>query len=158
MIGYRIKKMQSQFFTADAVVNRIDSTTQRALSMFGAFVRRTAKKSIRKSKKVSDPGKPPNAHTGLIGRFLYFAYDDKNRSVVIGPAGINSSYSEPGSLQALEYGGRFTLFEKAFKTRSGTVVVEETNRAEFVRPRPFMNPAFQKELPGLSRIWDKARR
>lgn len=158
MIGYRTKQMQQRFFTAANVIASVDKTTRRALSMFGAFVRTTAKQSIKRRKQASDPGSPPSAHLGLIGRFLYFALASGNRSVVIGPALLNSSYSSEGSLGALERGGDTTLFYRAWVTRSGQARIERKQRTIHIKARPFMQPAFDKELPGLSRIWDKARR
>jgi len=51
----------NMFFDSKKVVSATDRATRRVLSRFGAFVRRTAKQSIRKRKKVSQPGSPPSS-------------------------------------------------------------------------------------------------
>lgn len=158
MPGFRIKETQGKFFTAANVINTVDRTTRKALSNFGAFVRQRAKSSIRRRKAVSAPGNPPNSHTGLIGKFLYFAWDESQRSVVIGPALIRTSYAEPGSLGELERGGSTVVIESGFKTRNGRRVVEKKKRTINIKARPFMQPAFDKELPNLPKFWAKARR
>jgi len=82
MIGMVTKQM---FFDRDKVRKRTDAGTRRVLSRFGAYVRTTAKHSIRKRKRISEPGEPPSSHTGLLRRFIFFGYDRDRRSVVIGP-------------------------------------------------------------------------
>ena len=86
MIGFDIKRM---FFDRQAVISKVDAATRRVLSRFGAFVRRSAKSSIRKRKKAAPPGQPPSSHTGLLKKFIFFGYDADRRSVVIGPTRLN---------------------------------------------------------------------
>ena len=81
MIRFEVKQL---FFDSPKVVRAVDRTTRRVLSKFGAFVRRTARSSIRKRKRTSEPGSPPSSHTGLLKRFIFFGYDAQKRSVVIG--------------------------------------------------------------------------
>lgn len=50
----------------------------------------------------SRPGDPPRSRVGLLRQFIFFAYDDSTRSVVIGPARIGGSGTAPG---VLELGG-----------------------------------------------------
>jgi len=71
MIKFDITTM---FFDSKKVVSATDRATRRVLSRFGAFVRRTAKQSIRKRKKVSQAGNPPSSHTGLLKKFIYLAH------------------------------------------------------------------------------------
>ncbi|MBS3821018.1 MAG: hypothetical protein KGY81_04565, partial [Phycisphaerae bacterium] len=101
MIRFEIKQM---FFDAPAVRRKVDASTRRVLSKFGAFVRRTARSSIRKRKKASSPGSPPSSHIGLLKKFIFFGYEPAKRSVVIGPVRL----SQKGRGEAphlLEYGG-----------------------------------------------------
>ncbi|HEX7010618.1 MAG TPA: hypothetical protein VF184_11585 [Phycisphaeraceae bacterium] len=133
MIGFEITKL---FFDKQAVTSRVDRTTRRVLSKFGAFVRRTARSSIRKRKRTSEPGKPPSSHTGLLKKFIFFGYDPRRDSVVIGPVRL----SQKGRGEAphlLEYGG---------PRRSG-------GRRSRYRARPFMGPAFEQERPKLPAMW-----
>ncbi|WP_145075537.1 hypothetical protein [Poriferisphaera corsica] len=135
--GFEIKQM---FFDSSAVKRGVDRATRRVFSRFGAYVRRTAKQSIRKRKKPAPPGKPPSSHTGLLKRFIFFGYDKPNKSVVIGPAKLSqNNRGEAPSL--LEYGGPTQL------KRNGKVI-----SAHF-RGRAFMGPAFEEEQPKLSALW-----
>jgi len=137
MIRFEITKL---FFDKKAVRDKVDAGTRRVLSKFGAFVRRTARSSIRKREKTSQPGSPPSSHTGLLKKFIFFGYEPAKRSVVIGPVRL----SQKGRGEAphlLEYGGS-TKVEHRGKRR----------RAK-VRARPFMGPAFEKEEPKLAAMW-----
>jgi len=133
-------EMTQLFFDSKKVRRAVDRTTRRVLSKFGAFVRRTARSSIRKRKKASPPGSPPSSHIGLLKKFIWFGYEPAKRSVVIGPARL----SQAGRGEAphlLEYGG------------TGTVERRGKRKRAKVRPRPFMGPAFEKEQPKLPAMW-----
>jgi hypothetical protein len=130
------KKMQTMFFDRSAVKSKVDTRTRKVLSKFGSFVRQTARKSMRKRKGVSKPGNPPFSHTGLLKKFLFFGYDANRRSVVIGPVMLPGKKGRAPSV--LEHGGRITL--------------PRGNTAD-VAPRPFMQPAFEKELPKAAGLW-----
>jgi len=133
MVGFDIKKM---FFDRRAVRGKVDRTTRRVLSRFGAFVRRTARQSIRKRKKPSRPGQPPSSHTGLLKKFIFFGYEPQQRSVVIGPVQLTQKgRGEAPSL--LEHGGSATISYRGKRKRAR------------IRQRPFMNPALEKEQPKL---------
>ena len=137
MIDFEITKL---FFDKKAVTNKVDKTTRRVLSKFGAFVRRTAKSSIRKRKSPSPPGQPPSSHTGLLKKFIFFGYAPESRSVVIGPVQLTQNgRGEAPSL--LEYGG------------IGKVTQYGKTKSAFIRGRPFMGPAFEKEKPQLPSMW-----
>lgn len=163
MIDMRFKTFQKMFFSSKAVTSRVDAATRRVLSRFGAFVRRSARSSIRKRKGASKPGQPPSSHTGLLKKFIWFGYEPKMRSVVIGPAKLTSKNTD--APETLEYGGmhklktdmilrvggpgrdekgRFTLGRRK-KVRKGTKLR--------ISARPFMNPAMEKEKKKLSQIW-----
>jgi len=129
------------FFDSKKVVSATDRATRRVLSRFGAFVRRTAKGSIRKRKKISQPGNPPSSHSGLLKKFIYFGYDTGRRAVVVGAM----RFTRRGNGKApelLEHGGTTTLTDRRGKKKS----------ADY-NPRPFMGPAFEKESPKLPDMW-----
>jgi len=140
MIGFDVKRM---FFDSKTVRVKTDKATRRVLSKFGAFVRRTAKRSIRKRKKASEPGKSPSSHAGLLKRFIWFGYDMVRRSVVIGPVRL-SQKGRGEAPSALEYGGIVTMRPRR---REG-----KKTRAR-IRPRPFMGPAMEKEKQQLPALW-----
>jgi len=137
MIGFEIKRM---FFDRQAVVSKVDAATRRVLSKFGAFVRRSAKSSIRKRKKAAPPGQPPSSHTGLLKKFIFFGYDAARQSVVIGPTRLNQK-GRGEAPPLLEYGGKTTL-KRGGKKRRVTY-----------QARPYMGPAFEKEKPQLPAMW-----
>ena len=137
MIRFEMTKL---FFDTRKVRKAVDAGTRRVLSKFGAFVRRTARSSIRKRKKASPPGSPPSSHTGLLKRFIWFGYEPARRSVVIGPARL-SAKGRGEAPHLLEYGG------------TGVVERKGKRRRARIRPRPFMGPAFEKEQPKLPAMW-----
>jgi hypothetical protein len=124
------------FFDRKKIQNKIDLRTRKVLSKFGAYVRQTAKKSIRKRDGTSLPYHPPFSHKGTLKRFLFFGYDSHRRSVVIGPVRVSGKSGKAPS--ALEHGGRVTL---------------PKGDSANIEPRPFMQPAFEKELPKVKRLW-----
>jgi hypothetical protein len=143
-----------------------------ALSRFGAFVRQRAKTSIKRSpvqplKEMTDderkrfkarvaiakhygkpvpkrprkqsssrPGQPPLSQVGLLRKFIIFAYDFENASVVIGPMKLNTPTMAP---MVLEHGGR--------------THVSRLDKTVNIQPRPYMNPAFEAELPEAAAMW-----
>ena len=136
-IGFEIKQL---FFDREAVTSKVSPATRKVLSKFGAFVRRTAKGSIRNRRKPAPPGSPPSSHTGLLKKFIFFGYDTDARSVVIGPTRLNQK-GRGEAPPLLEYGGKATLVRRGKKKRT-------TYKA-----RPYMGPAFEKEKPQLPAMW-----
>lgn len=141
MIEFKINQAKTFFFDRP-VVAAVDKAARANLSKFGAFVRRTAKGLIRKSKKPSAPGQPPKSHTGLLRDFLFFAFDPGARTVVIGPARLNKPGLAP---QTLEHGGRATVYRRVKGQRKPATV--------HIAPRPYMAPALAKEAPKFASLW-----
>jgi len=146
MISMRMD-IKRTFFDRKAVSSAVDRTTRRVLSRFGAYVRRGAKSSIRKRKKISEPGRPPSSHTGLLKKFIFFAYDRDRRSVVIGPVALNQKGGD--APEALEYGGRSRVTYRALKRGNR----KRRERVIRVKARPYMRPAMDAELPKLPAMW-----
>ena len=138
------------FFDDKSVRRALDRGTRKALSKFGAYVRRRAKSSIRKRKKTSEPGQPPSSHTGKLRKYIYFGYDRTRRSVVIGALPFSSSRAQ----EVLEHGGRARRAVKTFRVGSRgplkSIDVPYPGLTAIYRPRPYMRPAFQKEMSALS--------
>lgn len=137
MIHFEFKQL---FFDRQVVISKVDAASRKVLSKFGAFVRRSARSSIRKRKKPAPPGSPPSSHTGLLKKFIFFGYDTDARSVVIGPTRLNQK-GRGEAPPLLEYGGKATLVRRGKKKRT-------TYKA-----RPYMGPAFEKEQPQLPAMW-----
>jgi hypothetical protein len=132
-------KMKEFFFDRQKVVDAMDKASKAALSKAGAFIRQTARSSMRKRKRASEPGKPPSVHVGTLKKLLYFAYDPAQRSVVIGPQKF--AKGEAGPLN--EFGGRAVRRDRRTRQKRTVTYV----------PRPFMAPALAKELPKLPARW-----
>ncbi len=162
MIGMKIDKVKGLFFDAPKVIAATDRATQRVLSRFGAFVRNAAQKSmlghavrrgfgvksrVSNREGISKPGEPPRPHTGDLVRFIFFAFDRENQSVVIGPTLLNRGSGAP---EILEYGGTATMMRRPRGAKNKTQRVPTRVRIE---PRPFMGPARDKELPKLPGMW-----
>jgi hypothetical protein len=165
-VSINVKKM---FFDRPKVVKALKSTNRRILSKTGAFIRTSARGSIktRSYESTSSPGSPPYDHTGFAlqrinrqrkkaglqrikrsqGSFnqglraILFAYEPSTESVIVGPVKFGGSGRTVPSV--LEYGGTTTNWKK------------ETMR---VQKRPFMEPAMKKELPSLPAKWRSSLR
>ena len=135
MIEMRVKTL---FFDTPRVRRAVGAATRAALSKAGAFIRTTARHSIRKRKGVSEPGSPPHSHEGSLRRLIFFAYEPTSETVVIGPVRFRAGEAPP----LLEFGGAVTRKDRRGRAR----------RLRYEK-RPFMGPALQKELPQLPRRW-----
>jgi len=134
-------KAKNFFFDRAAVQNMMDAKTAKALSRAGAFIRQRARTSIRSRKKISQPGQPPSSHVGDLKRLIWFAYEPTSQSVVIGPM----RFKQGEAPNLLEFGGQATR-----QRRGGA------KHIAVYRPRPFMGPAMEKELPQLPSYWAKS--
>src|SRR5688500_3112527 len=127
MLNVSVKEAKGGFFDRPKVLKALDRANKRALSKAGAFVRQRAKTSMRKRKGTAPSGEPPYAHVGLLRKLMFFAYDAQRKSVVVGPARINTPTGVPG---LLEHGGR-------------------NQAGDYYRGNPFMGPALRQEAPGF---------
>jgi len=132
------------FFDQQKVKRAVDAATRKVFGHFGGFVRKVARQSIRKRKRISRPGEPPSSHAGLLKRFIFFGYDRDRRSVVIGPMGLNQKAGDAPA--ALEYGGKSRVVVGLRRSR-------RVDRVVSIRPRPYMGPAFEKGKERLPAFW-----
>jgi len=174
VFDFKLEKFKGTFFNSDAVKAAVDAATRRVLSKLGAFVRTAAKSSIRKRKRPSKPGKPPSSHQGDLRTFIYFGYDTRKQSVVIGPVERNKVYlngaGQPldGTVpEILEYGGKITVLERysklfnewlpvslrSLRRRDPGDTTPVRRRVATIAARPFMHPALKQEVPKLPAMW-----
>ena len=144
-------RFDAMFFDQLRVVSAADKATRRVLSRFGAYVRTSARSSIRRRKKASKPGGPPTNRTGFLKKFIFFGYDPSERNIVIGPMKLNGK-SGDDIPSVLEYGGNTTAY---FWDRSKQKSVKKRIK---VAARPFMAPALKKNLPQLPAMWKNSIR
>lgn len=140
MIKVIVDKARTVLKVAD-VTRELQRKTERVFIRFGAYVRTAAMRSMKSSKKISDPGKPPNVHIKVLRDRILFAWIPGQRAVVIGPKVLDRT---PKVAAALEKGGTVEVVR-----RSGQVTINK------VRARPFMKPAFDKELKNIDKLWSK---
>ena len=138
MIDMRIKNL---FFDRPKVTRAVDRAKRQVLSRAGAFIRTTARSSIRRRKTSAPPGRPPHSHTGLLKRFIFFGYDERSESVVVGPLGFKRSNAP----NVLEFGGTATVERR----RRG----KRIRRKVVIAKRPYMGPALEKERPKFPQLW-----
>lgn len=167
-----LRLVKHRFFDRD-VVGAVKDAGRKVLGRFGAYVRRTARQSLKVAKpktpselskdeqdelalrfrlwaigrlkdkptpplRPSRPGQPPHVRQReSLLKLILFAYDFREQSVTIGP---HATGNRPGLVPSvLEYGGR---------------VMGRKGRDVTIEPRPFMEPAFDQNLPHL-RNWFK---
>ena len=136
-------KYRLAFFDTKAVTSAVSKAKRKVLSKAGAFVRRTAKGSIRQGKGPSIPGSPPRSHTGLLKKFIFFAHDKDRDSVIIGPEKIIAKGRDVPRIT--EEGGRsVATTRRVIKRRGKRVVINKGDKVTYP-PRPFMGPALDKE-------------
>lgn len=152
------RRSREWFFDRPAVESRVDKARIRNLSRIGAFVRRRARSSLRRRKKVSAPGQPPSIHEQKSLKEIYFAYDPASDSVVIGPVGrshagglLGPQLNELTVPEIHEFGGLVQIRERFRGDRwvsYGKVRPGQPTRTRQARypQRAFMRPALDAEL------------
>jgi hypothetical protein len=104
-----VVRMTKMFFDRRAVIDAVGRANATVLAKAGAFIRRSAKGTIRYAKGVSKPGNPPHAHESTkhgkdspLRELIFFAYDDATNSLVVGPTPFQGPAIAP---RVLELGG-----------------------------------------------------
>lgn len=97
-----IKMHAKMFFDRQKVIDALGKARKASLSKAGGLVRTIARRSMRKRRKPSPPGKPPRVVRGLLKKFLFFGYEAGSQTVVVGPAALKP---QPVAPATLEYGG-----------------------------------------------------
>jgi hypothetical protein len=136
------------FFDRQIVIDAVGRAGAKNLSKAGSFIRRSARSSLRRRKKVSPPGEPPSVHTQdrvATLKNIWFVFEPRQRSVVVGPLKLERSRLEGSNRETVpslhELGGFAVIGNKKRK-----------RRARYA-PRPFMGPAMERELPKFVGLW-----
>lgn len=159
------KELKAKFQTNKVISDCVDAS-KKAIIKQAAYVRRTARSSIKPASGAMDhstPGSPPKSHNGLLRNFIFFDFDNMGGSVVIGPALLQSKSgrrydmdSKRGAMktpvpQILEDGGPVRVFKRDPSKESGGWYYTDT-----IEPRPFMAPALERSKKELPRFWEQA--
>jgi hypothetical protein len=132
---------QAFFFDRQAVLKKLPPAKRRVLSKLGAFVRRSAQTSMKYRRGPSKPGQPPSAHRefgALLRKLLFFAYDEKSETAVVGPVAHRNAEAP----RLNEFGG------KAHRKHG-----RHKGRVVSYPPRPFMAPALKLNEPRMPSEW-----
>ena len=147
MVGFNQKQM---FFDRQAVIDVVGRANAKNLSRAGSFIRRSARSSLRRRKRVSEPGQPPSVHTQdrvATLKNIWFVFERRRTSVVVGPLRLNGSTVRGSNRSTVpelhELGGTAVLESRKKKRR---------RRARYAA-RPFMGPAMKRELPKFEGLW-----
>lgn len=120
----------------EKVLRSMDRKTAKALIAYGSYTRRTAMFSMKNRKKGSAPvGTPPYAKLKLIKKNIFYSYDEKSKSIIVGPAGFKKKSHGYNVVKTLEAGG---------------VVTAVTRKEALVKRyggNPYMKPAHDENLP-----------
>ena len=161
-IGLKIDKAKTLFFDRKMVEKRVKDADRRNLSRAGAFIRRDARGSMKKAPKLRKnkkgkfvlrkrkAGTPPNYITRLLKDHLFFIYDPRKNSVIVGPARINTPKQNDfgKSVPALlEVGGVYGV--DRFDKKTGTVRLVKRN----MNKHPYMGPAYEKNESKIVQLW-----
>ena len=174
MLNITIRGQQGAFFDANLVTSATDKATKKALSKAGAFVRTTAKSSLRYANKSAMPGQPPKVHRGgsmgyqrtttnkktgvsktrsvsPLKELLFFAYVESSKSVVIGPMDFPGAAKRAYKVTTvLEMGGSVVQL-RGGDGRKRTVTAT-------YKGNPFMKPALAKESPKFAGLFENSVR
>lgn len=154
-----IAAAKANFFDRKAIVRAVGKARSRILNEEGRMVRKEAQKSLVYRQKAAPAGSPPSAHrtrsvtrksrssgrirrrsVSLLREFLFYSFDPSSQSVVIGPVRLGNTV-DPGSLEALEYGGRSSILDHGKKT------------SVRISAHPFMRPALKRVTPQFLSLW-----
>jgi hypothetical protein len=163
------------FFDRPKVLAALDRAKRKQLSKAGAFIRRRARSSMRRRKGVSAAGSPPSAHSPDPSlKTIFFAYDSRRDTVVVGPVKLNQKISavKPDLTvpSLMERGGTATIREFRWVADGSRMIAADQQqtawrrvdlrRSQRPRPgfryqlrdrkatypaRPFMGPALAAE-------------
>ena len=141
MIGFSIK---INLIPERALLAEFAKQRRRGLFRMAAYVRTTARNSIKRRKGDSAPGLPPYTKNGNLKRNIFYDIDFTNETLVVGPSllpGMSGDVTD-----VLEHGGTIKRRSKRYGK-----AITATYEA-----RPFMAPALQKSQSKLDEIWGES--
>lgn len=116
---FSVSTIGKGFFNPDRILKGLAREKRGALSKAGAYVRKSAKSSLKYGRGSSPRGKPPTVHRSIgytrttkvkgvekkqaaspFRELIFFAWDEATESVVVGPAIFNESKAGAGQVPA----------------------------------------------------------
>lgn len=159
--GKSIARIKGFFFDRERVLKAADRAQVRVLSRFGAFVRTTAQRSMRRRKGPSAPGTPPSSHGAdkkprgskyrgaWLRELLFFSYDPVSKTCVVGPLGFKSSPVP----HLHEFGGVLPVKPLTIHYPNGGTKLIPGGVKRYPQ-RAYMAPALAKEMPKFAKLFE----
>lgn len=157
------------FFDEPAIIRRLDRGTLRFLRTAGGTVRKVARRSIRRRRATSLPGRPPSSHgAGRLRSGIRFGVDPQRDLAVVGPVPYRARSGPENGAAILEFGSKASIGAtdvEAPTEEELAAAPKRDNRGRFLkkkrRPRsrvkyaarPYMRPALDTVTPRLPRMW-----
>lgn len=128
------------------VLRRIQATLQELAKAQHQADKERLRAELRQlqARASAPPGQPPRTVTRLLKDFVFYVWDPRTRSVVIGPTKLKQKDGDVPEAQ--EKGG--TVQVKRSRRGQRRVV-----RSMKIRPHPYMGPALEKAVPELPPMW-----
>lgn len=141
------------FFDRRKVTDPVERATRDYLRRAGGQVRLRARRSLRRRKRTSVPGRPPSIHApGSRGlKLILFAMEPGSQSVIVGPVKFPAKGRRVPSV--LEHGGATQI--QAF---GGGRTPGLLKKRVVMRRRPFMGPALDATESSLGPLWAESLR
>lgn len=173
-MGFQLSTKTRVFFDSKQLEGKLDKATKATLSKFGAFVRTTAQRSMRKARMIRV------SEMDSEERDRYELQKKINKKAGKRPPKRRLAPSEPGKPPRVRAGHLKKFLFFAYDLSKQSVVVgperlsgrlpgtpqrlEEGGRTRIdfgpnkgrsfnIAPRPYMHPALRKELPKLEPLW-----
>lgn len=135
-----VKRSKQWWFDSQKVIAAVHKAERRVQSRQGALIRGIARRSMRKRRGPSRPGRPPHVHRGMLKDLLFFGWDPATRTTVVGPAKFRR-----GIVPALLEKGGTTQRKRGKKLLTVHIAA-----------RPYMGPALAAAKPNLAESWRDA--
>lgn len=145
--GFGMHVSLDMFFDRAGVLNAMDDKSNRCMSSAGAFGRTVMQRGMRRRRSASSVGDYPSARPGnpLLRERVRFGYDKKNKSLVIGPALLDSTDREVAQAgytvpELVNYGGTIKRQRTYDPVRDEIVRLGPSEPPEqwLYQPRPFV--------------------
>lgn len=162
MLDFTFQQAKRAFFDSERVQRSVDRAERRTMIRGLAFIRTVWRRSLRRRKKVSQPGATPSIHSSdpvATLKAVFFAYDERKHEGVVGMIKLNGakSMSEPVGTTVpgvLEHGGAIIVPEESFdgetwfpvrrnKRRGSRTKTRKRRRRVRIEARPSGAPALK---------------
>lgn len=146
-VSYGIKDF---FFDRVKVINRLSAGERRAMSKIGAFIRVSARQSMKRRKTVAPASSPPSVHSRskvYTLKNILFGYEPTQHRVIVGPVLLSrfAKTREAGRGNTLVKASEPIPALHEFGGTAKLLSPKGDEREVRYAARPFMGPALERE-------------